>query len=348
MDGVVRPVSESSATARREAFRHPLLTSWFLGSALAAATLLAYSRGDVDRMVFGDGQVSQNVAAHLTTAPADVHPVVAERGTSLRYGRIGLPIATWIASAGRPAAMRYAQPAVIVVAAGAVSAATMLLLPGAGLVAVLLPFLAVGFLLSILGGYAEVLGAALALWAIVFGVRGRWLPAVLLLAAAMLTRENAGGVVIGLAVWSLIARRPRRLLWLAASLVPVAAWHLFVLARFGHLPLLDPYLRVATDTIGPPFLALWRSITQTPARSAATAALHLAVALVALRLWRSSPIGAVAAATAIQVFWAGPFAWHFIGDATRVFTFLQLFTVLAVAEVVLRRRRQPQVASAPA
>lgn len=289
-------------------------------------------------MVFGDGVVAQYVAAHISAGPNEVDPLVVGIGTSLRYGRIGLPASIWLASAGQPEAMPYAQPAVIVFAVGAASAAVSVLLPEAGPIGALLPFAAVGLLLSMLGGYAEVLAAAASLWATVFALRGRWFPAVLVLSAAMLTRENAGAVLLGLLAWTLMQRRFRGALILTSSLIPVAAWHTIVALRYGHLPFLDPYLRVTTDTIGLPFVSVWQSLTQVPFKSAAIAGIHAMLAVVAFALWRSSSLGTIASASALQVLWAAPFAWHFIGDAMRVSMFLELFTMLALAKVVYRRR----------
>lgn len=328
--------------ARRPPDLRTMIRSWILASLVAGGIILASSRGTVDRMSYGDGLIYRYVAAHLSTDPQDVDPVVAERGSSLRYGRIGLPAVIWTASAGRPAAMPYAHPAVIAAAAGAAGAATAALFPGLGPLAALLPFAAPGFSLSVAGGYAEVLAMAFALWAVWFGARRRWWPSALLLALAMLTRDNAGAALIGLVVWFSLRREFRGAAILTSSLLPVAAWHVFVARRYGHLPLLDPYLRVATDTIAPPFVAVWRSLADSSVGSAVTAGVHLAAAAVAIALWRASPLGAVAAAAGLQVLSAGPFAWHFVGDAIRASVFLEGFVLFAVL-----RSRWPAAAPAP-
>jgi hypothetical protein len=281
-------------------------------------------------MAYGDGLIYRYVGQHLTTPPAEVDPVVSSRGSSLRYGRIGFPALIWVTAAGHNDAMPYSQAILIVLAAGAAGAATALLFPSAGPIGALLPFIAPGFSLSVVGGYGEVVGVAFALWAVILAMRAHWWPAAALLAAAMVTRENAGAVLVGLVAWQLIKRRPKAAAILLTSVIPLAIWYAFVDARFGHLPLLDPYLRITTDTIATPFVAIVRSLTHGSGGSIATALAHLILALIAFWLWRRNVLAAVAAAAGLQVLSSGVFAWHFTGDAMRAFTFLQLFLLLTL------------------
>lgn len=279
-----------------------------------------------------DGKVTQYVAAHLDAEPAEVHPEVVERGTSLRYGRIGMPALVWVASAGRPAVMPWAQAAIVVIAAGAVSAAMASLLPGAGLLGALLAFAAPGFILGIFGGFPEVLAIALALWAVRSAIDARWWPASFLAAAALLTRENAIWVLAGLCLWTLFVRRDMAATAiLALAVAPAAVWYAVVASRFGYIPPLDPYLRVATDTVGPPVVALVRSLFRPDSASSAVAAwAHLLAGGVAVTFARRSVLGIVGAATATQLLVSGPFAWHFVGEAVRTASLLELFAILAV------------------
>jgi hypothetical protein len=344
------PVPVLASSAVTEAGKDNDRRASIAGSALiaalfAAGIILASSRGQVDRMAYGDGLIYRYVAAHFAQPPGDVDPVVVERGTSLRYGRVGLPAAIWVASAGRPSAMRYAHPAVIVLAAGGAGAAAALLIPGAGGFAPILPFLAPGFSIGVAGGFGEVLAVAFGLWAVVLAGRGRWPAAAAALAGAILTRENAGAILLGLVVWYVFIRRDRRAVVLLLSLVPVGIWYVFVDARYGHVPILDPYLRVATDTIAPPFIAVWRSLTAAPAGPALTAAIHVALMLLAFTLWRRSVFGAVSAAAGLQVLSAGKFSWHFEGEAVRAFTFLQIFLILAIFGLMQKRASSVQPAS---
>src|SRR5687768_276568 len=135
--------------------RSPRFFAAVAAAIVAAGIVLASSRGNVERMTVGDGEIYQYVAAHLAQDPEDVHPVVMERGTSLRYGRVGFPALIWLASAGRPSAMRYVQPILIVAAAAAAGAASATLVPRAGPLAPLVPFLAPGFSISVQGGFAD-------------------------------------------------------------------------------------------------------------------------------------------------------------------------------------------------
>jgi hypothetical protein len=306
------------------------LSSFLIAALVATIALIAVSHFHINETAYGDGLIYRYVASHLTTPPDQTDPVVSSRGTSIRYGRIGFPALIWLASGGQNRAMPYAQAALIVLTAGVAGAGTAFLFPRAGPIGALLPYLAPGFSLSVVGGYGEVLAFALALWAVILAERSRYWPAAGLLAGAMLTRENAGAVLIGLVVWQLIHRRAKPAAILLTGLVPLAAWYAFVDARFGHLPLLDPYLRTTTDTIATPFVAVWHSLTQGPGASIATAAIHLGLALIAFWLWRKDILAIVAAAAGLQVLSSGAFAWRFIGDAMRAFTFLELFLLLAL------------------
>ena len=298
-------------------------------AAVAAAIILASSRGDVDRMTYGDGLIYRYVAAHFSQEPQYISPVVRERGTSLRYGRVGLSALIWVASAGRPSAMPYAQPVIIILAAAAAGIASTRLLPRAGPLAPLVPFLAPGFSLAVAGGFAEVVAIAFALWSVVMARDERWGIAASFLAAALLTRENAGAVLVGLVVWCALRRFLSAIPVLALSVVPLIIWYGVVAGRYGHIPILDPYLRVTTDTIGPPIVAIGRALVDSPANSAVTAAIHLLIAIVAFTYWRRSIVGAIAAASGLQVLAAGRFSFAFEGEAVRQFASLQLFMIMA-------------------
>ena len=298
---------------------------FLIAASIATIALLAVSHGNVNKMAYGDGLIYRYVAAHLSTPPNKIDPVVVVRGTSLRYGRIGLPGMIYLTSAGQPPAMAYAQAIIIILSAGFAGAATASLFPNSGPIGSLLPFIAPGFTLSLVGGYAEVVAVALALWAAIFVLRERFVLATALLAVALLTREDAGVVLIGLTVWLLLKRKPKPAFVLWVSVVPLGVWYLIVKARYGHIPLFDPFLKVGTRT---PFVAVWHSLVSGSKASILTAAIHVLLATAAFLFWRRSILGAIAAASALQVLTSGVLAWQYVGDAIRVFTFLQLFLLL--------------------
>lgn len=312
--------------------RRAIVGSALLGGLFALIAILGVSRGNVRDMTIGDGLIYRYVAAHFAQDPADVHSVVVKRGTSLRYGRAGLPAAIWLASAGQPRAMRYAQPIIMVLCGAALAGAARALFPAAPWPGVLSPFLAAGVTLAITGGFAEAMAAAAGVWAVILTLRDRWWAASGLLAVALLARENAGAILLGLVAWQLVRKRWATAGVLALSLAPTIAWHAYVRAAYGHWPFFDPYLREETSTIGAPFVAIYRSLVHSDAPSAATAAIHLALALAAfvLAVRRPSPLSMVAAAAGIQVLMAGPFSWFYVGESVRAFCFLQLFLLLAL------------------
>lgn len=303
-----------------------------LGGFLAAIVILIHSGGDKAEMVFGDGRLYRLVASDITATDPAIQAEIATRGTSLRYGRIGLPAVLWAASAGRRAAMPYAQPAIMMISALAIAAATRMLFPKGSFLLALSPFIAVGLTVAFTGGFAEPLAVAAALWAVVLlRHAGPW-PAAGALAFAMLTRESAGAVLAGLVLWSLVCGRRREGLILSASLVPVAGWYVYVAARFGHIPFLDPWSGAVSDSIGVPVVTAFRSIANTDATAAVVIVVHLLLAAYAFTQWRSSDLGAVAAACGLSVLLLGNDVWRFIGDATRVASLLEVFVLLAVVQ----------------
>jgi hypothetical protein len=309
-----------------------------MAAAFAVLAIALVAHLDVGRMTYGDGLIYRDVAKHLTSSSTDVEPIFARVGTEIRYGRIGLPFLLFVVSAGQKAAMPYVQPLLMVLAAAAIGAAARCLLPRLGAVSALVPFAAIGLFASMLGGYQEPLAIAFALWAVVFVRQERWVESAVLLACAMLTRENAAVVFFGVLWWSVANRRLKGTAILAAAALPVAAWHAFVWLRFGSLPLLDPHLR-GNDEFGPPFVALWRSLHINDPHVVAAIVVHVLLAIVAFALARrGSLFGSVAVIGAFFVVWNGPPEWFNVGDGVRIQVFLETFTILGCAEMFADRR----------
>jgi len=298
------------------------------------------SHGDPNKMIFGDGRLYRAVAQDLRARDPSVQAFIRTRGTSLRYGRIGFPALLWATSLGRATAMRWTQPALLVIAAAAVAAAASELIPGSVLFA-LAPFAAIGLTVSLTGGFAEPVAVALSMWAVVAFERERPGLAAAALTLAILTRENAVAVLVGLCVWALLRSKRREAMIMASALVPVAAWYVFVAARFGHLPFLDPWLRSISNSVGFPVVALWEPLTKHGFGSAALIVVHVALATHAFIRWRTSDVAAVAAACGLTILTLGVDVWRFIGDATRVTSLLEVFVVIEVMRRLTGRRSDP-------
>ena len=309
--------------------------SALVGALVAVLILWSHSKGDINRTAYGDGLIYRYVTNHLNEPKADVDPVVSSRGTSLRYGRVGLPGAIWLFSAGRDSAMPWAQAGLMVLSAAIACAAMSRLIP-VGPLAALLPFLAPGFPEALSGGFADAFAAALCILAALLSVSRRWTWATIVMAIAILSRENAAIVLVALGAWGIV-KRDRRAGLLALALVPTMIWYAIIASRYGHIPVLDPYLRVTTQTVGPPFVALFRSLAH-PASIGAEVVLcvHIVVALIGIVCGRRSILGLLVAATSLQLLISGPFAWQLLGEATRTAVILQVFVVGAIAAWVAR------------
>lgn len=301
-----------------------------VGAAVAVVVILVSSGGHIARMTFGDGVLHRYVAENLIASETKITHDLAGHGTALRYGRIGLPALLWLGSAGRPWVMPYVQPALMVLSSGAVAAAARALLPNLGISAAIAPFIAVGLLASVAGGFAEPVALAFALWGVVAARKAHWAWAIVALMAAVLTRENAVAIVVGLGLWLLMQRRVRPATTLALSLVPAAVWHLLVGARFGFLPLADPFLTKETDAVGPPFVGMWRSLATLEGRPLFLLVTHVALIVLALVFWRSGDVGMCALVAGIVLTASGPHAWRFVGDAARLGLWLQVTLILTL------------------
>ena len=291
-------------------------------------------------MTFGDGRLHRAVAQDLDADDPELQPVITGSGAALRYGRIALPVTLWTLSGGNHEAMRYVQPAIMVLCAAGIAMSTRALIPAAPVAVALAPFLAIGLTLSIAGGFAEPLSVALALLAIWLLRSGRSWVAAAAFAGAMLARENAAAVLLGVAAWEFFRGARGAAGVLLTSAVPVVGWHLVVADRFGFLPLRDPWL-VDTGALGLPVVNLVRSLAEVDAAGIVLIVIHLALGIVAIRLWRSSDVGAAAAASALPILSVGPFTWRYLGDAARLTAFLEVLVILALVGGWSARRERP-------
>jgi hypothetical protein len=271
--------------------------------------------------------------------------VLGPRGTSLRYGRIGLPALLWVASTGRDGAMSYAQPALMIISGAAVAAATARLFPRSGPILSLAPFVAIGLTASFAGGFAEAPAVALTLWGVSLAVRGRAGLAAVIFSAAILTKESSVLALAGTMLWLALRDGRRRAYVLSASLVPVVAWFGYVAARYGHIPPLDPWLG-ETRGVALPFAGLWQSLTQSGAVAVALAATHAAAAAAVLIWARPSVFRVMLAFGAILLVSTGPYVWGFIGDGIRQASLAETAIVLAVLATIAPDTADPLAVAA--
>jgi hypothetical protein len=300
-----RRVSENLSAAGREALK---LSGWFLlGAALTASfQLLFVSRYKGDWSVLlhvgslkphrafienelgpvkclddlgHDGQVNYLIARdpfnlrHTNTVmgPWDNPPY--------RFRRILYPLLAGGFGLFGPRAAVYGLALWLVIGAGLIAAASASLsasweLPGSVL---LLALLNPGTYLSAQVLTNDVLATGLALSGLALWVRGREFAAVLLLAAAVLTRETSILVSLSLALTVARQRGIRAALALAlAAALPCVCWSLWVK---WTIPGTDGF-----ENLGPPFVGLFRSIFLWKDPTAVVFGM-LAIALIMGSLW---------------------------------------------------------------
>ncbi len=306
-----------------------LWLSGLVAAVIASIFILLSSGADFDRMTFGDGTFYRSVAADLDADRYDVEQSIAGSGAPIRYGRIGFPLVLWALSGGNSSAMNYVQPLLMVLSAAAIGIAFRVAGPAGGALGTAGAFVALGLPASLIAGVAEPFAIALIVWAVLALERQRPAWAALLLAGAVLVRENAVAVVAGLVVWELIRSRRRDALVLAFSVVPAAAWHAVVAVRFGHLPLLDPYLRDNGTDLAP-LIGTWRALTSLDLSASVVLVGHLIAVVLALFWWRRSRAAIVAAANGLALLFVGPLTWVYPGDALRVASIFSTMFVLSL------------------
>lgn len=320
------PTHDAGVTRAR-----PVLTAFLIGAGIAAVVVVGHAGGQIEQTAYGDGEIYRYIARNITIPAEDVHRVVVERGTSLRFGRIGLPAMMWLLAVGRDGAMAWTQSLLMIISGGLASAAAASLFPRAGPLVAVLPWIAPGFALSISGGFADATALALGLWAIRFAFADRWLLTATALASGILVKESILVLAAGIAVVSLVRRKPHVIVACIAALAPAGAWYLVVRSRYGAIPLLDPYLDDFDGNAQTPVSAILRSILHPPSmKGEVTALLHVGLVGLSAALALTSAYGMLALVAGIQVLSAGPFAWEFIGEAARVFVVLQVLVVFAV------------------
>ena len=318
-----------------------------VGTLISSSIAFAAARGDIDNMTFGDGHIHRYVALNLATPPDEIDPAIVQSGTSLRYGRIGWPIVLWATSGGRASIINVTQPLATAAAGGAAFAALTALMPAVPVRRRLMLFAVPAVAIGISGGFAEPAALALSLWGL-YAFRDRSpLVAAPLFAAAILTKEIALTIVVGGALWALRRWRVRTgetALILFAAATPVAGWYLFVRARFGHIPVFDPYLQ-GDRGVDIPGKGLIFSLTDpASAGSWLTAAFHVAIALAVLPFVRRSVYAMCAAFASLPLLITTPFTpWRFIGDGFRTSILIEVFAFITILDTLTRREAERRI-----
>lgn len=155
-----------------------------------------------------------------------------------RFQRILYPMATRLLSGGAPAAMPWAMLAINAVA----NIVTTLLLARWLAARAVSPWYALAFafwvgnLMSYSRDLTEPLACALAAGGVLAWLSERRLAAIALLALATLTRETTAVFIGALAIAELLHWQWRRVAVLAAALLPMLAWQVYLQQQFGVAP----------------------------------------------------------------------------------------------------------------
>ena len=175
-------------------------------------------------------------------------PAVFDKA-SYRYGHPLYGWMAWLLSGGRPALVADALLALGLVSLALAAAGTALLArrhrrtPWFGLAVAADP----GLLAAVRADLAEPLAAALMSWALFAHASRHWRATWVLLALLPLAKEPLLVVVVAVAAWELLQRRPRSAILVSTTLLPATTWWLYLRVHLGA------FFTTGATALAPPF-----------------------------------------------------------------------------------------------
>jgi hypothetical protein len=269
---------------------------------------------------FGDGRVFEGSGEYT--------------GTAYRYGRILFPFAAWVLALGQRRLIPLTLP--LAHAGGVLLFATLACArcgragrpPIVGLAALLVPsaFLTVPFLVP------EFLIAGLVLLTYDFAEANRMRQALVAGALLLLARETAVLAFSPLVVPHIRRREWRAVVRWSVAAIPLLVWYMWIRARIGVWPFLDPG-HAATRALDLPmrnFLsALWR-VDAGPALVFAATLGWVTIAIgAAVVWWRRTPLAWAALSMASLILVFGQGQAELPGEAVRLMLPAQLLMAVA-------------------
>lgn len=273
-------------------------------------------------------------ALHFHSVARDLDASGARPGQSaFRYGRVGLPVVTYVLAFGRPGALEATQALTtglafgVVVGSAASVAARLRDHARAGLAVLIVPGLWVGFLYA----WADTLLAAFVLLSIAATLADRTRLCVVAIASAALTKELGAVCAVPAIVNALLSRNWRGAVARAFGLAPALLWWAWIRARSGEWPFLA-HEPSRSRAISAPFVDVLRAIGGGRGdRGAAIIALVVGVVGISMCVWhRLHPLAVSAGVWGLSAVSIGDNVLAYPGDTLRVLTPSMCVVVLAV------------------
>ena len=342
-------VASKSPLVTREAVSFGLMAA----AAVTAVIVTVTSNQGYGALLRGDGQHFYRVALD-PFGDGGIFAGSEGTGTAYRYGRILFPVAAWALALGQwrliPAtlAIAYVSSVLLFAMLACARCARAGRPPVVGLAALLVPsaFFTVPLLVP------EFLVAGLVLLTYDLAEANRIRQALVAAALLLLARETAV-----LALIPLILRHVRRTHWRTAvrwSVVPIPllAWYVWLRARIGVWPFLDPG-HPASRALGLPmtgFLSMVWQVEVGPALVfAATLGWLTIVTGAAVVWWRRTPVAWAALSMALPILVFGSGEADFPGEAIRVMLPAQLLIAVAAlahpSSATVQRKAGPEVSA---
>jgi hypothetical protein len=208
-----------------------------------------------------DGQFYYRLALAPFSVQPRVHGIRFDY-PALRQQRIGYPLVVWLLSFGQPRVVPITMILVNLAALVAIAAMGALIVRGvapeiAGAAVALYP----SFLLTITRDLVEALEVCFVLAAVLSARRGRWWPTIAFLTLAVLTKETALLAIVGIFLWTLLARQFGRAAALTIPAIVHVLWKTSIFLRW-HLPMTF----ISDEHYALPFRTMIKTLIHPPSR----------------------------------------------------------------------------------
>jgi hypothetical protein len=322
--------------------------AWVLSGATGLAlvvltAILLAQQGQTPFFSLGDSKFFLLIGRDLFGTGHGFAAIHATSQIPYRYGRVGLPFVAWLLAFGRPALVGWTLIGVNIAALAAIPGLAACFLaehrapPAAAALVLVLP----AFILLYGSVLSDPLVIALLLLAFVLDARSHRGATLATLACAILVKEVAAIALIPL-LWRAVRQRDARAFSAVASTVlPYAAWCVWVRVRMDEFPFLA-HTKSRTQALGLPFVGINYTIRHYPLFGVVIYTVVVAtLVLGAAGSWvaRWSQIAALAALYTLLVLCLGPQALKFFGEVIRVLLLPEVFGLLALVIGLSNRRR---------
>jgi hypothetical protein len=320
--------------------------AWVLSGATALAMLVLVARalashGEAVFFNEGDAYLFRETARDLFGQGHAFAAVNRVSEIPYRYGRMGLPLLAWLLALGRSGWVTWSLIGIQVASIAAIPGLAAALLDeyGAPAIGGAVVLFVPGLLIVYDKVFADPLLIALILLAYLLDSRGRPKSALAVLAYAVLVKEVAALALLPFLWRALRGRDLRGAAGVVSTLLPYAAWCVWLRWRVGEFPFLAHTIS-RTAAFSAPGVGIHDVIAaKTPNYQVVVGMVLVTVVLGLAGAWRARrfPIAGLAAAYAVLAACLGTNALRYEAETMRVLALPQVLALLCIVVAVTDR-----------